>query len=83
MFTQTVDVSEVEPRFSELLRLLNNGTEIILTKKDVPVARLTPVEPVKKERIPGLHAGTIWTSDDFDAPLPEEFWLGETCSHIS
>jgi len=78
MFTQTVEVSEVESRFSELLRLLNNGTEIILTKKNVPVARLTPVEPVKKERIPGLHAGAIWTSDDFDDPLPEEFWLGET-----
>lgn len=31
----------------------------------------------KKERIPGLHAGMIWISDDFDDPLPDEFWLGE------
>jgi hypothetical protein len=29
------------------------------------------------ERIPGLHAGTTWVSDDFDDPLPDEFWLGE------
>jgi hypothetical protein len=27
-------------------------------------------------RILGLHAGTISVHDDFDAPLPDEFWLG-------
>jgi hypothetical protein len=30
------------------------------------------------KRIPGLNAGMIWISDDFDDPLPDEFWLGET-----
>ncbi|MBL8165181.1 MAG: DUF2281 domain-containing protein [Anaerolineae bacterium] len=35
----------------------------------------TPQQP--KERILGLHPGAIWTSDDFDDPLPDEFWLGE------
>lgn len=29
------------------------------------------------QRILGLHAGTFWMSDDFDAELPNEFWLGE------
>ena len=28
-------------------------------------------------RIAGLHAGQTWISDDFDAPLPDSFWLGE------
>ncbi|MBS3026147.1 MAG: DUF2281 domain-containing protein [Dolichospermum sp. DET50] len=28
-------------------------------------------------RIPGLHQGEIWISDDFNDPLPDEFWLGE------
>ena len=27
-------------------------------------------------RVLGLHAGSIWMSDDFDAPLPDAFWLG-------
>jgi len=27
-------------------------------------------------RVLGLHPGSIWTSDDFNAPLPDEFWLG-------
>ena len=30
------------------------------------------VEP----RIPGLHAGHYWIAEDFDAPLPDNFWLG-------
>jgi hypothetical protein len=31
---------------------------------------------IKKQRIPGLNRGTIKLSDDFDDPLPDEFWLG-------
>jgi len=27
--------------------------------------------------IPGLHAGLVWISPDFNDPLPDEFWLGE------
>ena len=27
-------------------------------------------------RTPGLHAGLYWIADDFDAPLPDDFWLG-------
>ncbi|NET58687.1 MAG: DUF2281 domain-containing protein [Symploca sp. SIO2E6] len=28
-------------------------------------------------RIPGLYQGQIWMSEDFNDPLPDEFWLGE------
>lgn len=34
-------------------------------------------EVASGERIPGLHKGMIWMSDDFNDPLPDEFWLGE------
>jgi hypothetical protein len=27
--------------------------------------------------MPGLHAGQYWIAEDFDAPLPDSFWLGE------
>ncbi len=32
--------------------------------------------PLKKQRIAGLNRGSIKLSDDFDEPLPDEFWLG-------
>jgi hypothetical protein len=33
-------------------------------------------QEVKASRTPGLHAGQYQISDDFDAPLPDSFWLG-------
>lgn len=29
------------------------------------------------QRVAGLHEGQIWISDDFNDPLPDEFWLGD------
>jgi hypothetical protein len=29
------------------------------------------------QRVPGLGNGDIWISEDFDAPLLDEFWFGE------
>ncbi|CAN1209388.1 DUF2281 domain-containing protein [Tumidithrix helvetica PCC 7403] len=29
------------------------------------------------QRVAGLHKGQIWMSDDFNEPLPDEFWLGD------
>lgn len=30
-----------------------------------------------RERVAGLHPGAIVMAPDFDAPLPDEFWLGK------
>ncbi len=35
------------------------------------------VNPTPSQRVLGLHQGMGWMSDDFDSPLPDEFWLGE------
>lgn len=78
MLTKTVDIQQ-KAILKELLALLEKDTEIILTEGDTPVARLTPVESAEtpiKERILGAHPGA-WMSDDFDDPLPYEFWLCE------
>jgi Protein of unknown function (DUF2281) len=32
----------------------------------------------RKQRVFGQYAGKIWMSDDFDDPLPDSFWLGES-----
>lgn len=43
---------------------------------------LPPHEPptesaVPQKRIAGLNAGEVWMSEDFNAEMPDEFWLGE------
>ena len=37
----------------------------------------TQTAPQPRTRIAGLGQGTIVIADDFDAPLPEAFWLGD------
>jgi hypothetical protein len=48
-----------------------------LTPEEVKEQTGTSVA-AKPKRTLGSHRGKIWISDDFDAPLPDEFWLGET-----
>jgi antitoxin (DNA-binding transcriptional repressor) of toxin-antitoxin stability system len=77
MLTKTVDVSDSQVRLAELLALVLSGTEIVFTQNQMPLARLIPiVSPQATPRVAGLHKGAIWTSDDFDEPLPEDFWTG-------
>lgn len=41
---------------------------------------LSPVPPTPDAvppRVAGLNRGQIWISEDFDAPLPDEFRLGQ------
>lgn len=73
MLTKTVDIQQIR-MLKELLTLLDQDTEIILTEGDTPIARLTPVEIQPTKRIAGLHPGAINMHDDFDEPLPDEFW---------
>ena len=71
MLTKTIDVRETRQDLKELLDLVITGTEVVFTKGDTPIARLVSVG----RRVAGLHAGAIWTSQDFDEPLPESFWV--------
>lgn len=72
--TETVDVEEAKARLPELVSLALEGNEVIITEGTRPVARLVPVASTEGRRVPGLHRGTGWTSEDFDEPLPDEFW---------
>ncbi len=76
MAAKTVDIQEAQSHLKELLTLVSTGTEIILIEGDTPVARLVAPEPPSMPRLAGLHQGAMYTSEDFDAPLPDTFWTG-------
>ena len=77
--TQTVSVGEAQEKLPDLLAQALAGDEVIITEDGKPVARLVPVpaSTPRKKRVAGLNRGAIWTSEDFDEPLPDEFWLGQ------
>jgi prevent-host-death family protein len=75
---QTVNLDKVENQLAELLAFAEDNGEIVIAQNGKPLARLEPVkQPKKKKRIAGLNRGMIWSSEDFDEPLPDEFWLGK------
>jgi len=48
------------------------------TEKEVIEEALRLLLLSKGKRILGLHAGKMEMSEDFDAPLRDEFWLGKS-----
>ncbi|MBI1766615.1 MAG: hypothetical protein HYR56_34840 [Acidobacteria bacterium] len=49
-----------------------NGEAVQVTVQSLAVTEPAPMQP----RIPGLHAGAMQMREDFDEPLPDDFWLG-------
>lgn len=77
METRIVNIHDAKTHLSELLAQALAGDEVIIARANKPLIRLVPLEPPRKKRVFGLHKGEVWVSDDFDEPLPDEFWLGE------
>jgi antitoxin (DNA-binding transcriptional repressor) of toxin-antitoxin stability system len=73
MPTTLIDIQDLPSRFAEVVMLASAGNEVIVTEGEVPRAKLLQLA-TSQTRIPGLHAGV----DDFDAPLPDDFWTGES-----
>ena len=77
MTVKTIDLLKTPTDLKKLLSLITKGEGVLLTEGAKPIARVVPMALSETQRVPGLHAGAIWTSADFDAPLPDEFWTGE------
>ncbi|WP_041555572.1 type II toxin-antitoxin system Phd/YefM family antitoxin [Nostoc sp. PCC 7524] len=66
-----ITLSEASQHLPDLIEAALGGEEIIIMKDNQPVVKLTPVEPVKRQRQPGSAKGLITIADDFDAPLED------------
>jgi antitoxin (DNA-binding transcriptional repressor) of toxin-antitoxin stability system len=75
--TMAIDIRELPARLSEALAVASAGGEVILVDGSTPRARLVPLDPAGP-RVAGLHPGALQPAPDFDAPLPEEFWAGQS-----
>lgn len=68
----SVNVHEAKTRFSELLKRVEAGEEIVIARAGKPLAKLVPLRRVGEPRQPGGWEGRVWIAPDFDAPLPDE-----------
>ena len=83
MSIQTVNIQEAKLHLPRLLEQVSSGTDVIIAKKGKPVARISKIGEKKKLRF-GVLKGKAKISDDFDAPLPDEFlsdFEGNECDY--
>jgi prevent-host-death family protein len=66
--TTTYSIGEAKTQLSKLVRMAEEGEDVVLRRGDQPVARLVPIEPPKKgpKRTPGRMRGRGYVPDDFD-----------------
>ena len=66
-----VGVHEAKTRLSQLLRLVDGGQEVEISRGGEPVAKIVPIRSPQKRRL-GTDEGAFIVPDDFDAPLPDD-----------
>jgi len=67
-----MDQINIHTAKTHLSKLIANGKEVIIARYGQPVAKLVPIQPVLKNRIPGTARGKIKILDTFFDPLPDE-----------
>ncbi len=80
-----ISVKEAKNQLTELLRKVEAGDQVTITRNGVPVVDLVKHAPAKKglnweaffayKRKHGLGEMVSWVSPDFDDPLPEDFLI--------
>jgi len=63
-----IDLDEARQQLPALLEAAINGEEIIITRDNQPLVKLTRLQP---DRTEGSAAGRVWMSDDFNDSLED------------
>jgi prevent-host-death family protein len=67
-----VNIYDAKTRLSKLIEEAAAGNDVVIARGGKPVARLTRLDPPKRELKFGVLKGKIKVAADFDAPLPTE-----------
>jgi antitoxin (DNA-binding transcriptional repressor) of toxin-antitoxin stability system len=77
MAAKTVTIEEAQRNLGELVASIAQGDEVLLAKQGEAIAKIVPLpRPASARRVFGEYRGRIHIAEDFDEPLPDDFWLG-------
>jgi antitoxin (DNA-binding transcriptional repressor) of toxin-antitoxin stability system len=68
---KTIDIDQAQSQISQLLQAAINGEEIIITRDNLAVLKLSPISSPPKYRHRGSAKGQIQFAPDFDEPLED------------
>lgn len=71
---ETVNMHEAKTHFSRLVKQVEGGEEVIISRNGVPVAKLVRVDAPRKKKIQrtGFMKGEIEVPDNFDDIMADE-----------
>jgi len=72
-----VSTAEAKNRLTELIRAVEDGEKITITRHGRPVAQLGPPSPEPRKVVLGSMRGRIKFRPGWDDPVTEEDLLGE------
>ncbi|MBE9215257.1 DUF2281 domain-containing protein [Plectonema cf. radiosum LEGE 06105] len=79
MTSQTLNITEV--LIAKVQSLPPEQQQTLLDFVEFLEHKNTQSQPIStqpvQQRVLGLNRGEVWMSEDFNEPLPDEFWLGE------
>ena len=72
-----VSTAEAKNRFTELIRLVEEGEQVVITRHGRPVAQIAPPPAERRKARLGGMKGRIRLLPGWDDPITEEELLGE------
>jgi len=73
-----VSIAEAKNRLPELIRAVENGEKVVITRHGKPVAQLAPPPPSQRQVRYGTMRGRIHLKPGWDRPLTvDEFLSGD------
>jgi prevent-host-death family protein len=67
-----VNIQYAKANLAHLIKRVSEGEQIVITRRNKPVARLIPFGDSKRKRLPGSLKGKLRVGSKFFAPLPAE-----------
>ena len=72
-----VSTAEAKNRLPELIRAVEDGEQVVITRHGRPVAQIAPPPPALRKPVLGGMKGRIRLLPGWDDPMTEEELLGE------
>jgi prevent-host-death family protein len=73
-----VSIAEAKNRLPELIRAVEAGEKVVITRHGQPVAQITPAPPERRQVRLGTMRGRIHLKPGWDRPLKvDEFLAGD------
>ena len=70
--SKPVTVHVAKTKLSQLLARVEAGEEIVIARRNTPIAKLVPISPTKPKRVFGSMRGLAKVGPEFFDPLPED-----------